>query len=47
MHLANISYHTGRSIQFDPLKAKIVGDVEANNMLRRKYRAPFVVPEKV
>lgn len=47
MHLANISYHTGRSIQFDPLKEQIVGDVEANNMLRRKYRAPFVVPEKV
>jgi len=47
MHLANISYRTGRSLQFDPLKEQIVGDVEANNMLRRKYRAPFVVPEKV
>lgn len=47
MHLANISYRTGRSLDFDPAKQQIVKDVEANAMLRRKYRAPFVVPEKV
>jgi hypothetical protein len=47
MHLANISYRLGRSIDFDPTKEQIVKDHEANAMLRRKYRAPFVVPEKV
>jgi predicted dehydrogenase len=47
MHLANISYLTGRSIDFDPLKEQIRNDAAANAMLRRTYRAPFVVPEKV
>jgi predicted dehydrogenase len=47
MHLANISYRLGRSLDFDPAKEQIVKDSEANSMLRDKYRAPFVVPEKV
>ncbi len=47
MHLANISYRTGRSIDFDPATEKIVGDSEAAKLMTRKYRAPFVVPEKV
>jgi predicted dehydrogenase len=47
MHLANISYRLGRSIDFDPAKEQIIKDQEANAMLRRKYRDPFVVPEKV
>ena len=47
MHLANISYLTGRSIDFDPVKEQIRNDTAANAMLRRTYRAPFVVPEKV
>lgn len=47
MHLANISYRLGRSLDFDPVKEQIVKDAEANGMLRDKYRAPFVVPEKV
>ncbi len=47
MHLSNISYRTGRSLDFDPAKEMIVKDSEANAMLRDKYRAPFVVPENV
>jgi Oxidoreductase family, C-terminal alpha/beta domain len=47
MHLANISYRVGRSIEFDPAKEQIVKDGEANSMLRRKYRESFAVPEKV
>ena len=47
MHLSNISYRTGRSLDFDPAKEMIVKDAEANAMLRDKYRAPFVVPEQV
>jgi predicted dehydrogenase len=47
VHLSNISYRLGRSFDFDPVKEVIVKDAEANAMLRRKYRDPFVVPEKV
>jgi predicted dehydrogenase len=47
MHLANISYRTGRALEFDPVRETIVKDADANEMLRRKYREPFVVPEMV
>jgi predicted dehydrogenase len=46
-HLANISFRTGRPITFDPATETIHGDKEANALLTRKYREPFVVPEKV
>jgi hypothetical protein len=47
VHLANISYKTGRTIDFDPVKEQILNDHEASKMMRRDYRSPFVVPEKV
>ncbi len=47
VHLANISYRLGRSFDFDAVKDQVIKDQEANAMLRRKYRDPFVVPEKV
>lgn len=47
MHLANISYRVGRSVEFDAEKMQIVNDKEANLYLSRKYRAPYIVPEKV
>ncbi|MHC4568540.1 MAG: hypothetical protein ACYTE3_22610 [Planctomycetota bacterium] len=47
MHLANISYRLGRSLDFDPVEQRFVNDDEANAMLTRKYRKPFVVPVKV
>jgi len=46
-HLANISYRTGRSLKFDPVSETFPGDAEANRLLTRAYRAPFVVPERV
>jgi predicted dehydrogenase len=46
-HLGAISYRCGRQLDFDPKTEKFIGDSEANSMLKRKYRAPFVVPEKV
>jgi predicted dehydrogenase len=46
-HLGNISFRLGRVLQFDPQKEKFVADEEANKMLSRNYRAPFVVPERV
>ncbi|HYE74541.1 MAG TPA: Gfo/Idh/MocA family oxidoreductase [Blastocatellia bacterium] len=47
VHLANISYRTGRSINFDPKTEQIIGDKEASAMMKRQYRAPYVVPDKV
>ncbi|GAB4015275.1 Gfo/Idh/MocA family protein [Spirosoma koreense] len=46
-HLGNIAYRLGRTLHFDPKNEVFVGDKEANQMLTRKYRAPFLVPEKV
>lgn len=47
IHLGNISYRLGRSLEFDPVSMTFPHDAEANAMLTREYRAPFVVPEKV
>ena len=46
-HLANLSWRTGRMIHFDPKTEKCIGDEEANKLLTRNYRAPYVVPNKV
>ncbi len=47
MHLANVSYRLGRTLNFDPAKGQVIGDDEANRLLRGSYRAPYVVPEQV
>ena len=47
VHLANISYRLGRTVNFDPKTLMITGDKEAAAMMTRDYRKPFVVPEKV
>ena len=47
VHLANISYRVGRTIHFDSKTMTCTGDAEANKLLTRNYRKPFVVPEKV
>ncbi len=46
-HLGNIAYRLGRTLDFDPQKEMFVGDKEANAMLTRKYRAPYLVPTMV
>ena len=46
-HLANISYRLGRELIFDGSKEKFVSDEEADRMLTRDYRKPYVVPENV
>ena len=37
-HLGNIACRMGRSLTFDPASERIVGDEEANGLVRRKYR---------
>jgi len=46
-HLANISYRLGRDLVFDGRSEKFIGDNEADRMLTRDYRRPYVVPENV
>ena len=43
--LANLSMRLGRSLEWDHAKGVVVGDDEANRLLRRPYRAPWVHPE--
>jgi predicted dehydrogenase len=45
VHLANISYRLGRSLNFDAATMTCKNDPEANRMFTRNYRAPFVVPK--
>jgi hypothetical protein len=43
--LANVSMQLGRTLQWDAEKGQVIGDDEANKLLRRPYRAPWVHPE--
>jgi predicted dehydrogenase len=46
-HLGNIAYRLGRKLQINPSTESFLNDTEADRMLTREYRAPFVVPAKV
>jgi predicted dehydrogenase len=46
-HLANIAYRLGRTLNFDPIKERFLNDAEADRMLTRAYRKPYVMPAKV
>ncbi|MBI4908585.1 MAG: Gfo/Idh/MocA family oxidoreductase [Acidobacteria bacterium] len=47
MHLANVSYRVGRTLHWDEKTWSVKGDAEANKLLTRNYRAPYIVPAKV
>lgn len=44
--LAEMDYTLGRKLVVDAQEEGFVGDDEANRLLTRQYRAPFVVPDK-
>lgn len=47
-HLANISYRLGnRKLVFESQSEPFAADQEANRYLKRSYRRPWVVPERV
>ncbi len=48
-HLGNISYRLGRQLEFDSVAERFIGEgeAEANNMISRDYRAPYILPEVV
>ena len=43
--LGMLSYKLGRSVEWDGEREVCVGDPQANRMLRREYRKPWVYPE--
>jgi predicted dehydrogenase len=43
--LANLSQQLGRTLTWDPERQRVVNDDEANRLLRRPYRQPWVHPE--
>ena len=47
VHMANISHCLGRTLKFEVTKRHFAGDAEANKMMTRDYRKPYVVPDKV
>ncbi|MFH0761892.1 MAG: Gfo/Idh/MocA family oxidoreductase [Bacteroidota bacterium] len=46
-HLANISYRLGRELHFMSEYEKFSNDPEADLMLTRNYRKPYVVPDEI
>ena len=45
VHLGEIAYRTRGRLDFDPLAGRFVNCDEANALLTKKYRAPYVLPE--
>lgn len=43
--LANLALETGRTLNWDSAKGRIVGDDEANALLKRPYRSPWIHPD--
>ena len=46
-HLANISYRCQQQLHLDSATGRFVGNGIANELLTRRYRPPYVVPETV
>ena len=46
-HLGNIAYRVGRDLVFDGLSERFIGDRDANALISRDYRKPYVVPDIV
>ena len=46
-HLGNISYRLNQQLEFDPVAERFIGNKDANSMLLREYRSPYVLPEKI
>lgn len=46
-HYGNIAFRVGRTLTIDPATEGFVGDDDANALVRREYRDPWVVPEVV
>jgi predicted dehydrogenase len=43
--LGNLALQLNRTLAWDPVRGEVVGDAEANRLLRRPYREPWVHPK--
>lgn len=43
--IANMSMKLGRPLVYDPKKRQFINDAEANALLRRPYRSPYIHPD--
>jgi predicted dehydrogenase len=43
--LANLAMQLGRTLAWDPVGQRVAGDDEANRVLRREYRKPWIHPD--
>jgi predicted dehydrogenase len=46
-HLGIISYRMSRELHFDPKNERFENDKEADKLLTREYRKPYIIPDKV
>lgn len=46
-HLGNIAYRVGETLEFNGEFEKFIDNQEANMLLTRKYRYPYIVPDEV
>lgn len=46
-HYGNIAYRTGQKLHIDPVSEGFKDNAEANALVKRTYREPWVVPEQV
>jgi hypothetical protein len=44
---SDIAVRVGRALRFDAKSETCVNDPEANRLVWRSYRKPFVVPERI
>ncbi len=44
--LANNAMKLGRTLEFDPQTHRVIGDDEANHLLKREYREPYLHPSQ-
>jgi predicted dehydrogenase len=44
-HLGNMAQRLGRMVKWDPEKEAVIGDPEAQKLVTRPYRAPWVLPK--
>ena len=47
LDLGGLGYTLGRKLAIDPKAETFVDDPEANKLLTRPYRKPFVVPDSI
>ena len=45
--LDGLKYRLGRKLAFDAATESFIGDADANQLLTRAYRAPYLVPERI